>query len=153
MGICKNKGADQHVCFRYTHVDGTIPLFLKPLTIFYGCTVRFVKNLVGYPENRFSCDAVHFKGVFFFFFFFCLLTIFSHVGTEPPLPGYLSVLWGAKSVLLKDTTRWLWGPNPEPLAPESDALPLSHLAPLQFKGVFYLCVNYDEYHFTLSRAL
>ena len=30
---------------------------------------------------------------------------FSHVGTEPPVPGYLQVLWGAYGVLLKDTTR------------------------------------------------
>ena len=31
-----------------------------------------------------------------------------------------------KSVLLKDTTWLSWGSNPEPLAQESDALPLSH---------------------------
>ena len=30
---------------------------------------------------------------------------FSHVGTEPPLPGYHQYFWGGKCILLKDTTR------------------------------------------------
>ena len=30
---------------------------------------------------------------------------FSHVGTEPPLPGYYQYFLGGKSILLKDTTR------------------------------------------------
>ena len=44
--------------------------------------------------------------VFFFFFFFFVQhpgqQFFSHVGTEPPLPGYLPVLLGSLSVLLKE---------------------------------------------------
>ena len=30
---------------------------------------------------------------------------FSHVGTEPPLPGYYQYFLGGKCILLKDTTR------------------------------------------------
>ena len=29
----------------------------KPLVIFCGCAVRFVSDLAGNPEDRFSCDA------------------------------------------------------------------------------------------------
>ena len=52
---------------------------------------------------------------------------FSHVGTEPPLPGYYQYFLRGKCILLKDTT-WPpeWGSNPRPLAPESDALPIGH---------------------------
>ena len=64
--ICENKDADQlrgdreadqRLCFRY--IDSTIPLLskfrnFKPLAIFCGCTVRFVSDLVGNPEDRFS---------------------------------------------------------------------------------------------------
>ena len=31
---------------------------------------------------------------------------FSHVGTEPPLPGYYQYFLGSKCALLKDTTRF-----------------------------------------------
>ena len=55
--ICKNKGADQHICF--SNADSTSPLFLKSLTIFCGCTARFVSDMVGNPENRFIRDEVH----------------------------------------------------------------------------------------------
>ena len=48
--LCGNRTADQHLCFRY--IDSTIPL-----ASFCGCTVRFVSDLVGNPEDRFSCDA------------------------------------------------------------------------------------------------
>ena len=52
---------------------------------------------------------------------------FSHVGTEPPLPGYYQYFLGGKCILFKDTTRRpKRGPNPRPLASESDALPLGH---------------------------
>ena len=51
--ICENKEADQlRGCFRY--IDSTIPLLPKPLAIFCGCTARFVSDLVGNPEDRFS---------------------------------------------------------------------------------------------------
>ena len=64
--ICENKGADQlcgnrttdqRLCFCYT--DSTTPLLFKirnskPLAIFCGCTARFVWDLVGNPEDRFS---------------------------------------------------------------------------------------------------
>ena len=61
---------------------------------------------------------------------------FSHVGTEPPLPGYYQYFWGGKCILLKDTTRRPeWGSNPRPLAPISEALPLGHGASL-----IYTCV-------------
>ena len=52
--ICENKDADQlwgnheadqRLCFRYTD---------RPLAIFCGCTARFVSDLVGNPEDRFS---------------------------------------------------------------------------------------------------
>ena len=46
---------------------------------------------------------------------------FSHVGTEPPLPGYYQYFLGGKCILLKDTTR-------RPLATESEAPPLGHRA-------------------------
>ena len=56
-----NRKADQRLCFRYT--DSTIPLFLKsnfkPLSIFCGCTARFVSDLVGNPEDRFSHNKAH----------------------------------------------------------------------------------------------
>ena len=63
--ICKNKDtdreADQRLCFRYT--ESTIPLLpilnFKPLAIFCGCTVRFVSDLVGNPEDRFSHNDAH----------------------------------------------------------------------------------------------
>ena len=58
--ICENKDADQlrvnreddqRLCFRYN--DSTIPLLLKS-KIFGNCTARFVSDLVGNPEDRFS---------------------------------------------------------------------------------------------------
>ena len=64
--ICENKDADQllsncaadlRLCFR--HMDSTIPLLsklqnFKPLAIFCGCAARFVSDLVGNSEDRFS---------------------------------------------------------------------------------------------------
>ena len=49
-------------CFRYT--DSTIPLLsefknFKPLAIYSDCTARFVSDLVGNPEDRFSHNEVH----------------------------------------------------------------------------------------------
>ena len=71
--ICENKDtdqlrgnceADQHLCFRYT--DSTIPLLpkseiFKPLAI--SCTVWFVSDLVGNPEDRFSQNVAHMSRV------------------------------------------------------------------------------------------
>ena len=56
--LCSNREADQCLCFRYT--DSTIPLLpkfirnFKPLAILCGCAARFVSDLVGNPEDRFS---------------------------------------------------------------------------------------------------
>ena len=51
------------LCFRYT--DSTIPLLpkyeTKALTIFCNCTARFVSDLVGNPEDRFSHNEAHLK--------------------------------------------------------------------------------------------
>ena len=52
-----NREADQRLCFRYT--DSTIPLLPKseisnPLAIFSDFPARFVSDLVGNPEDRFS---------------------------------------------------------------------------------------------------
>ena len=71
--ICENKDADQlrgsreadqRLCFRYT--DSIIPLLSKSenfklLAIFCGCTARFVSDLVGNPEDRFSQNEAHLK--------------------------------------------------------------------------------------------
>ena len=58
----ENKGADQlrsnceadrRLCFRY--MDSTVPLLPKFfLAIFCDCTGRFVLEVVGNPEDRFS---------------------------------------------------------------------------------------------------
>ena len=59
FSICENKGADQlHVIFA-TSIVQTI-YFLKPLSIFCGCSARFVSDHVGNPEDRFSRDESHF---------------------------------------------------------------------------------------------
>ena len=67
--ICENKDADQlcgnceayqRLCFRYS--DSTILLLFrnfKPLAIFCGLTARFVYDLVGNPEDRFSHNKAH----------------------------------------------------------------------------------------------
>ena len=66
--ICENKDADQllgnweadqRLCFPYT--ESTIPLLLnlKPLAIFCNSTARFVSDLVGNPEDRFSHNEAH----------------------------------------------------------------------------------------------
>ena len=64
--LCENKGADQlrsnceadqRLCFRFT--DSTLSLLLKLLACFCDCTGRFVSDLVGNPEDRFSRVAAH----------------------------------------------------------------------------------------------
>ena len=66
--ICENKDADQLRCnreadqrFSFRYIDRTIPLLFKPLAIFCGCTDRFVSDLVGNPEDRFSHNEAHFR--------------------------------------------------------------------------------------------
>ena len=54
------RSADQRLNFHY--IDITIPLppnSEKPLAIFYDCTAQFVKDLVGNPEDRYSCVMAH----------------------------------------------------------------------------------------------
>ena len=54
--VCGNHEADQRLCFR--HKDSTISLLHKSeisrLAIPCGSTARFVSDLVGNPEDRFS---------------------------------------------------------------------------------------------------
>ena len=57
-----NREADQRLCFGYT--DTTIPLLSKirnltPLAISSDRTARFVSDLVGNPEDRFSHNEAH----------------------------------------------------------------------------------------------
>ena len=57
-----NREADQRLCFRYT--ESTIPLLskseiFKPLAIFCDYPVRFVSDLVGNLEDRFSHNEAH----------------------------------------------------------------------------------------------
>ena len=76
FSICENKdahqlrsycAADQRLCFRY--MDSILPPAtskirnFKPLDIFCDCRARFVSNLVGNPEVRFSRDAAHMTNV------------------------------------------------------------------------------------------
>ena len=55
--------------FHYIHVEYSDNSFtsyirnVKPLIIYCGCTVRFVSDLVGNPEERFSNDAAQLIGV------------------------------------------------------------------------------------------
>ena len=75
--ICKNNDADQlrrnceadqRLCFRYT--DSIIPLLpkfmrnFKSLALFSNCVARFVSDLVGNTEDRFSHVAAHMSPVF-----------------------------------------------------------------------------------------
>ena len=62
--ICENKDPDQlRLFFHYT--DSTIPLLpikirnFKSPAIFCGCTARFMSDLVGNPEDRFSHNEAH----------------------------------------------------------------------------------------------
>ena len=59
--LCGNRTADQRLCFCY--IDTQSLCFLnpkfKPLAIFSDCTARFVSDLVGNPEDRFSHNKAH----------------------------------------------------------------------------------------------
>ena len=58
--ICENKDADQlfslHVWY---NPSTTLIRNFKPLAIFCGCPARFVSDLVGNPEDRFSHNEAH----------------------------------------------------------------------------------------------
>ena len=72
FGICENKGAnqlrscgvDQRLCFLY--INSAIPLLSRSeiSSLFRGCTARFVSDLVGNPEDRFSRDGAHLSSAF-----------------------------------------------------------------------------------------
>ena len=51
-----NREADQRLCFRYIEYNPSTSCIrnFKPLVILCGCTARFVSDLVGNPEDRFS---------------------------------------------------------------------------------------------------
>ena len=55
--LCGNRETDQRLCFCYT--ESAIPLLSKPLAIFCDFTARFVWDLVGNPEDRFSHNEAH----------------------------------------------------------------------------------------------
>ena len=63
-----NCATDQRLCFRY--MDCTILLYInrivKPSAIFCGCTARFVSDLVGNPEDRFSYNEAQIPVAYFF---------------------------------------------------------------------------------------
>ena len=53
-----NREADQRLCFR--HTDSTIPLRSQSeISSFCGCTARFVSDMVGNTEDRFSHNDAH----------------------------------------------------------------------------------------------
>ena len=55
-----NREADQRLCFHYT--DSTIRLLLNTKFQAFSCTARFVSDLVGNSEDRFSHHEAHFIG-------------------------------------------------------------------------------------------
>ena len=66
--LCKNCTADQHLCFR--HSDSTIFLLPKS-TIFCDCTVRFVSDQAGNPEDWFSRVAAQIRISYDEYLFIC----------------------------------------------------------------------------------
>ena len=53
-----NCTADQRLCFRYT--DSTVPLLSKCKAISWGCTARFLSDLVENPEDNFLASRLNF---------------------------------------------------------------------------------------------
>ena len=53
--LCGNREADQRLCFRYS--DSTIPKLPKSEILWLYS--RFVSDLVGNPEDRFSHNEAH----------------------------------------------------------------------------------------------
>ena len=59
-----NREADQRLCFSLFGKYNTSTFLIrnfKPLVIFCGCTARFVSDLVGNPEDRFSHNEANFS--------------------------------------------------------------------------------------------
>ena len=92
--ICENKGAaqlhsncaaDQCLCFHY--IDSTIPLLPKSeissVLPFCGSTARYVSDLVGNPEDRFSHDVAHLMLITVAFWGVRIFWIFSSPSPEP----------------------------------------------------------------------
>ena len=72
---------------------------------------------------------------------FCLTscsTIFQSFWVE----ATASWVFTSTLVLLKDTIRRSWGSNPGPLAPEYEALPLSHRGRLPFLFTIYIYIDF-----------
>ena len=62
--LCDNRTAYRHLSFRYVKrtFPGESPFLIRnfrSLAIFFGCTARFVLDLVGNPVDRFSHVAAH----------------------------------------------------------------------------------------------
>ena len=89
--------------------------------------------------------------LFVFVFNVPVNNFYSHVGMEQLLLGYLSILLGAYSVLLKDTLQWTWGLNRGPLALVSDALPLSHRGSPNWFVLDLVSTQSDQHLFTAWR--
>ena len=63
--ICENKDAEADQCLCFRNTGSAIPLLpllriYKPLAIVCGYAARFVSDLVGNPEDRFSHNETHF---------------------------------------------------------------------------------------------
>ena len=55
ISCAENRAADQ--CLYFPYIDSKIPPLPKPPAIFCDCKARFVSDLVGNPEDRFSHNA------------------------------------------------------------------------------------------------
>ena len=82
--IWENKGADQlrgnraaNKCLCFCYISTSKMRNFKPLTIFSDCTVRYLSDLVGNPEDRFSGDAAHMSLKNFFVMWIMLIFIAS----------------------------------------------------------------------------
>ena len=82
---CRNRTADQRLCFRYT--DSTNPLTslvqnFKPVAIYCRYTAQFVSDLFGDSEDKFSHNAAHF--MFGFMYIQIISTLASVPATKQP---------------------------------------------------------------------
>ena len=101
--LCENKDADQlrsnceadqRLCFRY--LDSTILALptenFMLLAILLGCTDRFMSDLVGNPENRFSCVAAPIR---------------YHVQLKPRVNMIYTFFFSQKHLLLILARKWM----------------------------------------------